>query len=205
MAIDMARRNPDKYGVRVMDKDGRIQLQLGDEPPIRPLMEPLYTLGSYLAFMRSRGITGALVGPLMDVVGYPFEITLAACSLIFGGTLDRMPGLTVVLVHGGGFFPYQVERFDRGHRVRPEPGSCGAGPASRYLRRFYYDTLTHSRASLQFLCHVVGADRLLLGSDYPFPLGDPEPVRTVRDSGLGESEEGAALGDNALRIFRMKP
>ena len=65
---------------------------------------------------------------LHNLVGYPFETTLAACSLIFGGTLDRMPELTVVLVHGGGFFPYQVERFDHGHRARPEPGSRTGKP-----------------------------------------------------------------------------
>lgn len=316
-AIDVARREPDMCGVRVIEGDGAVRLRLGDAPPIRPLLEPLYNLGAYLAFMKAQGITGALVGPLMDVVGYslpprqgqawsralneglgdslkaagpglyglasvplqdpvaaagelrhavlslgfrgamidtnmrlrglgdpefdpfwraamdlgvpvvlhpyvlepvarlndyylhnlvgyPFETTLAACSLIFGGTLDRMPELTVVLVHGGGFFPYQVGRFDRGHRARPEPGSRGAGPASRYVRRFYYDTLTHSTRSLRFLCGVVGAERLLLGSDHPFPLGDPEPVRAVREAGLGKTAERAALGANAARIFRLE-
>ncbi|MCZ6564270.1 MAG: amidohydrolase family protein, partial [Deltaproteobacteria bacterium] len=66
----MARREPDTYGVRVTDMDHAIQLRLGDQPPIRPLIEPLYTLSTYLAFMKSRGITGALIGPPMDVVGY---------------------------------------------------------------------------------------------------------------------------------------
>jgi aminocarboxymuconate-semialdehyde decarboxylase len=133
---------------------------------------------------------------LHNLVGYPFETTLAACSLIFGGTLDRMPELTVVLVHGGGFFPYQVGRFDHGSR--------GAGPASRYTRRFYYDTLTHSPQSLCFLCDIVGSDRLLLGSDHPFGLGHPEPVRAVRDAKLGDAAESAALGSNAARLFRLE-
>ncbi len=140
---------------------------------------------------------------LHNLVGYPFETTLAACSLIFGGTLDRMPELSVVLVHGGGFVPYQLGRFDRGHAARPEPRSGGSGPASRYVRRFYYDTLTHSARSLCFLCDVVGADRLLLGSDFPFGMGDPEPVRAVRESGLDEDDVRATLGENAVKLFGL--
>lgn len=116
-----------------------------------------------------------------------------------------MPELTVVLVHGGGFLPYQLGRFDRGHRARPEARAAGAGPASGYARRFYYDTITHSVRSLCFLCDVVGADRLLLGSDFPFGLGDPEPVAAVRRAGLGEANERAALGENAMRLFRLTP
>ena len=140
---------------------------------------------------------------LHNLVGYPFETTLAAAGLIFAGTLDRMPELTIVLVHGGGFLPYQLGRFDRGHRARPEARAGGAGPASGYARRFYYDTITHSARSLCFLCDVVGADRLLLGSDFPFGLGDPEPVAAVRRAGLGEANERAALGENAVRLFGL--
>jgi aminocarboxymuconate-semialdehyde decarboxylase len=138
---------------------------------------------------------------LHNLVGYPFETTLAACDLVFGGTLDRMPELAVVLVHGGGFLPYQLGRFDKGHRVRAEARASGAGPASAYTRRFYYDSLTHSARSLKFLCETVGADRVLLGSDFPFPLGEREPVGAVRDACLGEAAEAAVLGANAARLF----
>lgn len=140
---------------------------------------------------------------LHNLVGYPFETTLAAAGLIFGGTLDRMPELTVVLVHGGGFLPYQLGRLDHGHRARPEVRADGAGPASGYARRFYYDTITHSPRSLSFLCDAVGGDRLLLGSDFPFGMGDPEPVAAVRRAGLGEAGERAALGENAVRLFEL--
>jgi aminocarboxymuconate-semialdehyde decarboxylase len=140
---------------------------------------------------------------LHNLVGYPFETTLAAASLIFGGTLDRMPELAVVLVHGGGFRPYQLGRLDRGHAARPETRAGGAGPASGYARRFYYDTLTHSARSLCFLRDVVGGDRLLLGSDFPFGLGDPAPVASLRAAGLGEEIERAALGETAARLFAL--
>jgi aminocarboxymuconate-semialdehyde decarboxylase len=142
---------------------------------------------------------------LHNLVGYPFETTLAAGSLILGGTLDRVPGLDVVLVHGGGFLPYHVGRFDRGHAGRPEIRADGAGVPSGYLRRFHYDTLVQFPPALAYLVSVVGADRVLLGSDHPFWLGDPEPVRIVREAGLPPAAQAAILGDNAARIFHLKP
>lgn len=141
---------------------------------------------------------------LHNLVGYPFETTLAAGSLIMGGTLDRFPGLDVVLVHGGGFLPYHVGRFDRGHAGRPEVQADGAGRPSGYLRRFHYDTLVQFPPALAYLVSVVGADRVLLGSDHPFWLGDPEPVRIVREAGLPPAAQAEILGDNAARLFRLK-
>lgn len=140
---------------------------------------------------------------LHNLVGYPFETTLAAGSLILGGTLDRFPALEVVLVHGGGFLPYHVGRFDRGHAARAEVRADGAAAPSSYLRRFHYDTLVQLPPALAYLVGVVGADRVLLGSDHPFWLGDPEPVRIVRDAGLPDSAQRAILGDNAARLFRL--
>jgi aminocarboxymuconate-semialdehyde decarboxylase len=108
---------------------------------------------------------------LHNLVGYPFETTLAAASLIFGGTLDRFPTLDVVLVHGGGFLPYHIGRFDRGHVTRAEARADGAALPSAYLRRFHYDTLVQFPQALAYLVKVVGEDRVLLGSDHPFWLG----------------------------------
>ena len=141
---------------------------------------------------------------LHNLVGYPFETTLAAGSLILGGTLDRFPDLDVVLVHGGGFLPYHVGRFDRGHAVRPEVRADGAALPSSYLRRFHYDTLVQFPPALAYLVALVGADRVLLGSDHPFWLGDPEPARIVREAGLSAAAQAAILGDNAVRIFHLK-
>jgi aminocarboxymuconate-semialdehyde decarboxylase len=141
---------------------------------------------------------------LHNLVGYPFETTLAAASLIFGGTLDRFPSLDVVLVHGGGFLPYHVGRFDRGHVTRPESRADGAALPSGYLRRFHYDTLVQFSPALSYLANLVGADRVLLGSDHPFWLGDPEPVRVVREAGLPAAAQTAILGENAARLFHLE-
>jgi aminocarboxymuconate-semialdehyde decarboxylase len=140
---------------------------------------------------------------LHNLVGYPFETTLAAASLILGGTLDRFPTLDVVLVHGGGFLPYHIGRFDRGHAGRDEVRADGAARPSGYLRRFHYDTLVQFPRALAYLVDVVGADRVLLGSDHPFWMGDPEPLAIVREAGLAVEAQRAVLGDNARRLFKL--
>src|SRR3989475_5431748 len=142
---------------------------------------------------------------LHNLVGYPFETTLAAAGLIMGGTLDRFPALDVVLVHGGGFLPYHIGRFDRAHRARPEARADGAGLPSSYLRRFHYDTLVQRPEALRYLVGLVGHDRVVLGSDHPFWLGDPDPVRVVREAGLDRDGETAILGENAARVFHLDP
>jgi aminocarboxymuconate-semialdehyde decarboxylase len=140
---------------------------------------------------------------LHNLVGYPFETTLAAASLIMGGTLDRFPALDVVLVHGGGFLPYHIGRFDRAHQTRPEARADGAAMPSGYLRRFHYDTLVQRPEALGYLVRTVGHDRVVLGSDHPFWMGDPDPCRVVLDARLAADEEAAILGGNAARLFRM--
>jgi aminocarboxymuconate-semialdehyde decarboxylase len=140
---------------------------------------------------------------LHNLVGYPFETTLAAAGLIMGGTLDRFPALDVVLVHGGGFLPYHIGRFDRAHQTRAEARADGAAMPSGYLRRFHYDTLVQRRDALGYLVRTVGHDRVVLGSDHPFWMGDPDPCRVVREAQLAAGEEAAILGGNAARLFRL--
>jgi aminocarboxymuconate-semialdehyde decarboxylase len=141
---------------------------------------------------------------LHNLVGYPFETTLAAASLILGGTLDRFPGLSVVLVHGGGFLPYHIGRFDRAHETRPEARVDDAGLPSRYLRRFLYDTLVQRPEALRYLVQLVGHDRVMLGSDHPFWMGDPDPLRVVRDADLDPATQAAIFGANAAHIFNLR-
>jgi aminocarboxymuconate-semialdehyde decarboxylase len=142
---------------------------------------------------------------LHNLVGYPFETTLAAASLILGGTLDRFPELFVVLVHGGGFLPYHIGRFDRAHETRPEARVDNAGLPSRYLRRFRYDTLVQRPEALRYLVQLVGHDRVMLGSDHPFWMGDPDPLKVVREAGLDPATETAIFGGNAAQIFHLRP
>jgi aminocarboxymuconate-semialdehyde decarboxylase len=114
------------------------------------------------------------------LVGMPAEVTLAICSLVLGGVLERLPGLRVAFAHGGGSFPFTLGRIDHGYRVRPD--LCAVDnpkPPGAYLDRLYLDTLVHDREALLFLVRLFGAHRLALGTDYPFPLGESLPGRLI--------------------------
>jgi aminocarboxymuconate-semialdehyde decarboxylase len=114
------------------------------------------------------------------LVGMPAETSLAICSLIFGGVLERLPRLRVCFAHGGGAFPGTIGRIEHGFRVRPD--LCGVnnpkGPRD-YLGRLYVDSLVHDADTLRQLIRLMGAERIALGSDYPFLLGEAEPGRLI--------------------------
>lgn len=140
---------------------------------------------------------------LGNLVGNPAETTLALGNLVFGGVLERHPDLQLCLVHGGGFAPYQAGRWDRAYRS----GARGAAAAltrspGEWLRRLHYDTVLHSPASLRFLLDTMGAEQVVLGSDYPFEMGDPDPLATVEAvAGLTERERDLVLRGNLERLL----
>ena len=114
------------------------------------------------------------------LVGMPSEVSRAICSLIFSGTLERLPGLRVCFAHGGGSFPATIGRIEHGFNVRPD--LCAVDNAHnprKYIGRIYFDSLVHDAAKLDYLVTLVGADQIMLGSDYPFPLGEAEPGRLI--------------------------
>lgn len=136
---------------------------------------------------------------LANIVGQPVENAVALSHLIFSGVLDRHPGLTVIAAHGGGYLPTYLGRSDHGWQVRPDSRGC-AQPPSSYLRRLYFDSLVHSPQALRLLVEAAGADRVLLGSDYPFDMGVDDPV-TRLDAALLDPAQRAAIRDgNAARL-----
>ncbi|NQX03408.1 amidohydrolase [Rathayibacter sp. VKM Ac-2856] len=139
---------------------------------------------------------------LSNIVGQPAENAIALSHLIFGGVLDRFPGLRIVAAHAGGYLPTSIGRSDHGWRVRPEARSCEHPPSS-YLRRLWFDSLTHSPSQLRALVEVAGADRVLLGSDYPFDMGVEDPVGAAREALEGAALE-AVLGGNAAALFGVE-
>lgn len=140
---------------------------------------------------------------LANLAGNPLETCLAASRLILSGWLDRYPQLTVILVHGGGFLPYQIGRLDHGFRVRPETSQKINALPSTYLRRFYYDTVTHAPIPLKFLVELVGADRVVLGTDLPFDMADHDFANYLAAAGLDEQTVEAISSQNALRILGL--
>ena len=140
---------------------------------------------------------------LQNLVGLPLESTIAATKLIFGGVLERHPGLRFGFVHGGGFAPYQVGRFDHGWSVRPEPRRVTADRRpSHYFGTLFFDSLTHDPASLELLGKRVGWGQVVLGSDYPFDMASTDPVGGVEAIGLSASERSQVLEGNAHRFLR---
>jgi aminocarboxymuconate-semialdehyde decarboxylase len=114
------------------------------------------------------------------LVGMPAEVSRAICSLIFSGTLERLPKLRVCFAHGGGAFPSTIGRIEHGFNVRPDLCAIDNPYSPRkYLDRIYFDSLVHDPATLQFLVDLAGSGRVALGSDYPFPLGELEPGRLI--------------------------
>jgi len=141
---------------------------------------------------------------LDNMVGRPAESTIAVAHLLFSGALERFPGLVLCVVHGGGFIPYQLGRMQRGFDAVPKLTANNIStPPSELARRLYYDTVLHDPAPLAFLVDHVGADHVLMGTDYPFPMGDPTPVDTVASiRGLTDEQRDLILGGNVARLLQ---
>ncbi len=140
---------------------------------------------------------------LNNLIGNPLDTTIAAACLIFGGILERHPNFKPVMVHGGGFTPYQGGRWVHGWHVRPEPKVHLKHSPEKYLERFRYDTICHSKASLEFLIATASADRVFLGSDYPYDMGMMDCVRHVRSLDIAPADRDAILGGHAAALFGL--
>ena len=183
---------------RVLDRE------LSD-PMFFPVYERLENLGLPI-FLHPLEVIGAeRLRPyfLTNLLGNPFDTAVAAAQLIFGGVLDRFKRLEICLPHAGGAFPYLVGRLNHGWEVRPECRHLEQGPLA-YLRRFYYDTISHHDAALAYLIGLVGPERVMLGSDYCFDMGCVRPVEEViRQPSLSEADKSLILGGNARRLLRL--
>ncbi len=140
---------------------------------------------------------------LQNLIGIPMESTIAAAKLIFGGVLERHPGLRVGFTHGGGFAPYQVGRWEHGWSVRPEPqvNIAETGPR-HYFGTLYFDSLTHDAVSLEMLGKRMGWDHVMLGSDYPFDMASTDPVAGVEAVEMSAEEQALVLEGNANTFLR---
>lgn len=133
------------------------------------------------------------------LVGMPAETSLAICSLIFGGVLERLPKLRVAFAHGGGSFPATIGRIEHGFNVRPDLCAIDNNVNPReYLGKFWIDSLVHDPTMLEYVVSLFGANRVALGTDYPFPLGELEPGKLIRESKFNDDVKGQLLHGAAL-------
>ena len=133
------------------------------------------------------------------LVGMPAETSLAMCSMIFGGVFERLPELKVAFAHGGGSFPSTIGRIEHGFNCRPDLVAIDNNINPReYLNKIYLDTLVHDAPMLNYLIELMGADRLALGTDYPFPLGELEPGKLINETIVDANIRERLLNGTAL-------
>jgi aminocarboxymuconate-semialdehyde decarboxylase len=139
------------------------------------------------------------------LVGMPAETSRAICSLIFSGVLESLPHLKIAFAHGGGSFPSTLGRIEHGFQVRPDLVAIeNAVNPRKYLEQIYFDSLVHEKEQFEYLVNLSGAERIALGTDYPFPLGELEPGRLIKSMGYDERTNERLLHGTALEWLGLE-
>jgi aminocarboxymuconate-semialdehyde decarboxylase len=139
----------------------------------------------------------------VNTLGHPYEAALAQGYLIFDGVMERHPDLTIVVVHGGGYLPAYPGRMDHAWRAREDVREGVPQTPGTYLRRFYFDTMVFEPGQLRFLVDRYGADHVLLGTDYPYDMGDDDPLALLAAGGLKQEQVNLVAGGNAVRLLGL--
>lgn len=172
-----------------------------DADELRPFWEAAEALGAAI-LVHPWDMMGADTMPkywMPWLVGMPAEQSRAACALIFGGVLERHPKLRVCLAHGGGSFPYTIGRIEHGFNMRPDLVAVDNPRNPReYFDRLFFDSCVHDPRALRYLIDTAGVDRIMLGTDYPFPLGEQEPGSGIAALGLDEAAQARLYHGTAL-------
>jgi aminocarboxymuconate-semialdehyde decarboxylase len=176
-----------------------------DDPSFEPVWDALDELG-LVVILHPAGFTEARRLSdyyLVNVIGMPLSTTLAVTRMILGGVFQRHPGLRMVLVHGGGYLPFYTARTDHAFRHRPElRGNIDRLP-SEYLANLYFDLTVFDPVLVETLVARFGADRVLLGTDYPFDMGLTDPLALLGVSKLSQTQREMIAGGNAVGLFGL--
>jgi len=141
---------------------------------------------------------------LNNLIGNPLDTTVGTSHLIFGGVMERHPGLKIVLPHAGGFLGHYWARMDHGWRARPDCRTVIKKPPTSYLKKFFFDTITFDPEMLRNLIEKFGAAQVLLGTDYPFDMGEENPVGLINSvPRLPSAEKERIMGGNAVRLLKI--
>jgi aminocarboxymuconate-semialdehyde decarboxylase len=207
-SVKVMERAASEYGF----KAAQIATYLGpsrflDDPALDPFWQAAQEMKVLLLFhpYDEQPAAGLHEYFLHNCIGYPLQSTVAVARMMFGGVFTRFPDLMVRIPHGGGLLPALIERFRHAADFRPEPRAKGfRGDPLDVIRHLYYDTLTFSPVALRHLVDLVGADRLMLGSDYPFEMAEADPVGITK-AGVPEAHHEAVLGGTVARILCLDP
>ena len=177
-----------------------------DAPELLPFFERAAELGAFVLIHPITVLAPDRLGNhyLINLIGNPTETCIAIESLLFGKVYDRVSRLVTCFCHGGGSFPYLLGRADRAYKMRPE---CRQPlrPPSEYKDRIWCDSLTHSDAARAYLVETLGASQVVLGTDYPYDMGDEDPLKSLEATpGLSEADRWSIAGETMARLLRLK-
>jgi aminocarboxymuconate-semialdehyde decarboxylase len=202
LAIQELQRCVEQLGLSGVQIGSHVENWNLDAPELFPFFEAAADLGAAI-LVHPWDMMGRETMPkywLPWLVGMPAEQSRAACCLILGGVLERLPELRVCLAHGGGSFPYTIGRIEHGFRMRPDlVATDNARSPREYFDRLFFDSCVHDPQALRYLIDVAGADRVMLGTDYPFPLGEQQPGSGIAALDLQPADAARLYHGTALQ------
>src|ERR1044071_2370507 len=183
---------------------------VGEKPLDDPSFEPFFEAAQRLDLLLFvHPLEGGLdaddpVAPILgNVLQFTYRTTMMVERMIVKGMFERYPNLRLCLSHGGGLLAFNIWRLDHSYGLRAELTTGAPRKPSEYLQRLYFDTIVHSVAALEFLIKIVGADRVVMGTDYPMAMGDFEPVKKLAETNLTVTERELVLGRNAALALNL--
>ena len=192
-----------KLGLRGVEIASNINGRYFDDAAFNPFWEAAQALDA-LIFVHPNQVVGAdrmKEFNLANLIGNPTDTSLALAKLIFSGVLERYPRLKILLAHAGGFLPYTWGRLDRGYRIQDSATAKIPKAPGEYLKLLNFDTITHSTMALEYLVANFGADHVVLGSDYPYDMGNPEPVASLRAARIDGASLEQIASANACKLL----
>lgn len=208
LAIQELERCVDQLGLQGVQIGSHIGDWNLDSPELFPFFEAAQDLGAAI-LVHPWDMMGSESMPkywLPWLVGMPAEQSRAACCLIFGGVLERLPRLRVCMAHGGGSFPYSIGRIEHGFKMRPDLVATDNPHNPRdYLSRLYFDSWVADERALQYLLDTVGFERVMLGTDYPFPLGEQSPGAAIDALSMSDAERSRLFHGTAMEWLGLSP
>lgn len=204
-AVEELDRCVDELGFRGLEIATNVEGEELSSPRLRPFWDRVEERG-IVVFIHPVGFTQ----PdrlnhhyLFNIVGHPIENTLAISNLIFGGVLEDHPDLKIVVAHGGGYVAAYPARQDHAYHAREDVREGLPRPPGEYLRRLHFDTMVFEPDQLRFLIEKYGAERVLLGTDYPYDMGEDDPVGLVGRTGIDDAQQDLIRGGNAARLLGL--
>jgi aminocarboxymuconate-semialdehyde decarboxylase len=203
-ALDELERAAKLPGIRGVYLGCNVEGRDFSDPEFLPVFKRIEALNLPVFLHPNGAIGGKRFEPfyLANILGNPFDTTIAACHLIYGGVLDACPKLQITLPHAGGAIPMLIGRMDQGYAVRRDVPSLPQ-PPSAYMRRFTYDMIGHKASVVKFLISEAGADRVMLGSDYCLDMGYLRPVQDLDELNLSARDRDLILHGTAAKLLKI--